>query len=252
MDAVNHLPRPDPRWALFLDVDGTLVDIAPTPDAVTVGHRLVALLGVLNATLDGAVALISGRQIAKLDELFTPLLLPAAGNHGLERRNGDGVTVSPGVAPNMLDPVRADFDRFADARAGVVVEDKELSIALHYRLAPETAAPARRFAESLAARLGPGFRVQPGKMMVELRPVGADKGSGIEAFMAEPPFAGRIPVFVGDDVTDEDGFNAVNRLGGHSIRVGNSIATVAHWRVAGIDALLDWLGQIAATLPART
>ncbi len=251
MDAANFLPRPDPRWALFLDVDGTLVDIAPTPDAVEVGHRLVELLAALDTALGGAVALVSGRPIATLDELFQPLRLPAAGNHGVERRTITGDFLTPDIEPGTLDPVRAAFERFADERAGVVVEDKGLSVAAHFRLAPEARDAAECLAESLLQSLGPRFCMQPGKMMVELRPAGADKGSAIQAFMAEPPFAGRVPVFIGDDVTDEDGFEAVNRLGGHSIRVGEAESTVAQWRVAGIDAVLDWLAQIVSASNAE-
>ncbi len=241
MDAASPLPQPDQRWALFLDVDGTLVEIAPTPDAVKVGRRLVALLGALDASLGGAVALVSGRPIEVLDELFLPLRLAAAGNHGLERRDNGGAVSRPDIDPSVLDPARAAFDRFADERAGVVVEDKGLSVALHYRLAPEAEDAAAGLAGNLLQALGPEFRIQHGKMMIELRPSGADKGSAIELFMAEPPFAGRVPVFIGDDVTDEDGFDAVNRLGGQSIRVGAADGGVARWRVADIEAVLDWL-----------
>ncbi|MHA1108606.1 MAG: trehalose-phosphatase [Alphaproteobacteria bacterium] len=245
MDSATHLPRPDARWALFLDVDGTLVEFAPTPDAVKVGRRLVDLLDRLNATLGGAVALVSGRPIAKLDELFAPLRLPAAGNHGLERRDMSGNLTAPGVEPASLDPVRSAFERFADENIGIVVEDKGASVALHYRLAPEAAAAVESLADDVLRDLGPGFRIQRGKMLVELRPDGADKGSAIESFMADPPFAGRVPVFIGDDVTDEDGFAAVNRMGGFSIRVGRPNGSVAGWRVADIGAVLDWLELIA-------
>ncbi len=245
MDAANHLPRPDARWALFLDVDGTLVEFAPTPDAVRVGRRLVDLLDRLNTTLGGAVALVSGRPIARLDELFAPLCLPAAGNHGLERRDVSGNLAASDVAPASLDPVRRAFERFADENIGIVVEDKGTSMALHYRLAPEAAAVAESLAEKILRELGPGFRTQRGKMLVEVRPDGADKGSAIECFMAEPPFTGRVPVFIGDDVTDEDGFAAVNRMGGHSIRVGRPDGSAAEWRVSDIGAVLDWLELIA-------
>lgn len=252
MDAANHLPRFDTRWALFLDVDGTLVEFAPTPDAVKVGRRLVDMLARLNTALGGAVALVSGRPIAKLDELFDPLRLPAAGNHGLERRDSAGELSLPDIQPRELDPVRTAFERFADENAGVVVEDKGTSVALHYRLAPEIAETARRLAHSVMLDMGSGFRTQNGKMLVELRPAGTDKGDAIEAFMTEPPFAGRVPVFIGDDVTDEDGFAAVNRMGGHSVRVGETDGSVAAWRVSDIGAVLDWLEQIASEARAET
>jgi len=146
--------------------------------------------------------------------------------------------------------VRTAFERFAEEHAGVVVEDKGTSVALHYRLAPEIADAAQRLANRVMLDIGAGFRTQNGKMLVELRPAGADKGTAIEAFMAEPPFAGRVPVFIGDDVTDEDGFAAVNLMGGHSVRVGASNGSVAAWRVSDIGAVLDWLERIAGE--ART
>ena len=234
------------RWALFLDVDGTLVEIAPEPDAVVVTPRLIAVLGRLQDALGGALALVSGRTVARLDSLFAPLRLPAAGNHGLERRGADGRIHGPRVHKAEIARLRTAFTGFADAHPGSIVEDKGLSIALHFRLAPACGGDAVALADRLAGELGGGFRVQHGKMMVEVRPDGGTKGSVIDSFMTEPPFAGRIPVFVGDDVTDEDGFAAVNRRGGLSMRVGDAAHSAARFRVDSVTALLGWLEDVAA------
>lgn len=234
------------RWALFLDVDGTLVEIAAEPDAVVVTPRLIAVLGRLQSALGGAIALVSGRTVAKLDSLFAPLRLPAAGNHGLERRGADGRIHRPPVRESEIARLRAAFADFAGAHPGSIVEDKGLSIALHFRLASACGAEAVALADRLVAELGGGFRVQHGKMMVEVRPDGGTKGSVIDSFMMEPPFAGRIPVFVGDDVTDEDGFAAVNRRNGLSMRVGDAAHSAARFRVDSVMALLGWLEDLAA------
>jgi trehalose 6-phosphate phosphatase len=246
MAIATSLPRPGSNWALFLDVDGTLVEIAPVPDAVRVADGVIELLGALAAALGGAVALVSGRPIDTLDELFRPLVLPTAGNHGLEQRTSAGELTLPKIPPRVLDPVREAFQRLAADFPGAVVEDKTYAVALHYRLAPGLDGLAADAAARLAQQMGPAFCVQHGKMMVEVRPTGAHKGTVVEAFMAAPPFAGRTPVFIGDDVTDEDGFAAVNRMGGHAIRVGGAEQSAAGWQVAGVAALRDWLAQVAA------
>jgi trehalose 6-phosphate phosphatase len=244
-------PDPEGRWALFLDVDGTLVEIAPAPDAVVVPPRLVALLRTLEQALAGAVALVSGRSVASLDRLFAPLNLACAGNHGLERRRTDGVLIQPPVPRDALERARRAFAVFAAGHQGALVEDKSLSVALHYRGAPALAEGAERLAETLEDELAGALRIQRGKMMVELRPAGGDKGSVVRDFMAEPPFAGRVPVFIGDDVTDEDGFRAVNALGGVSVRVGDSAApTEAGFRMESTEAVYGWLSRLAAA-PAR-
>lgn len=233
------------RWALFLDVDGTLIEIAPEPDAVVVPPRLIAVLGRLQEALGGALALVSGRTIDRLDTMFAPLRLAAAGGHGLERRGGDGRVHRPPARTAETARLRAAFSDFAAARPGVIVEDKGLSVALHFRLAPACERDALALAGRVAREIGDGFRIQRGKMMVEVRPEGGTKGSVVDSFMAEPPFAGRTPVFVGDDVTDEDGFAAANRRGGLSMRVGDGVPSVARFHIGGVAALLDWLDILA-------
>ena len=237
-----------PDWALFLDVDGTLLSIAATPDAVMVSTRLRQAVRRIVPALGGAVALISGRPVAALDHLFAPLLLPTAGVHGLERRDAAGAMHRiDGVAG--LNPVRAALAAFAAAHPGVLLEDKGSAVALHYRQAPEAAAAARRLvAELIDGRAG-DVRVLEGKMLLEIASPLADKGTAIAAFMGEAPFAGRRPVFIGDDVTDEDGFVMVNGLGGYSVRVGAlAEPSAATYHLADVAAVVDWLEALPGML----
>jgi trehalose 6-phosphate phosphatase len=239
------LPQPAADWAYFLDVDGTLLEHAETPDAVRVDADMRALLAALQARAGGALALISGRAVADIDALFEPLRLPVAGQHGVERRDAAG-QVHHHAFP--LEPVRRAAERigaFAAAHPGLVFEDKGYNLALHYRLAPQLAEAACALVEGAAAELGEGFELQRGKMVLELKPGGRDKGTAIEEFMAEPPFRGRTPVFVGDDLTDEFGFGVVNRMGGVSVKVGEG-RSAARWRLADAAAVRAWLGECAA------
>lgn len=232
------------RCALFLDVDGTLLEFAPHPDGVRMPEMLREVLPALHRRLEGAVALVSGRSVEGLDGLFHPLRLPAAGLHGLELRNGDGGVRAPPVPDalvHVLDQARA----LAALRPGTVVEDKGSSIALHWRAAPEHAARMRGFADEVVGGL-PGYRLQHGNQVVELRPEGADKGDAIAALSGEPPFHGRTPVFVGDDLTDEHGFEVVNELGGISVLVGDRTPSAARHRLADTAAVLAWLQQGAS------
>jgi trehalose 6-phosphate phosphatase len=240
-------PTPASAWAIFLDIDGTLVEIAETPQGVQLDPALITTLTSLLRVSDGAVALVSGRSIETIDRLFSPLRPPAAGLHGCERRTARGEVSRLVQPPEGLTEARDRLLAFARARPGVFIEDKRLALAIHYRGAPERRAEIRQAVDTAAAALGPGVRVLSGKMVFEIRPAGVDKGAAIEAFMAEPPFLGRIPVFIGDDLTDEDGFMVVNRLGGHSIRIDGDWPTHARWQVDSVPELLDWL----AALPGR-
>lgn len=248
MPIVNRLPRPQRDWALFLDVDGTLVEIADTPDGVVPDARLPQLLARRSEDLGGAVALISGRPIEMLDRLFAPLRLPVAGLHGLERRCADGTLRRAPVSPAILQAASA-ARAFVRDRPGLLVEDKGATIALHYRQAPQLEDAVTAFAEATAETL-PGTTLQRGKMVVEIRPAGDDKGTVIGAFMSEPPFEGRTPVFIGDDVTDEAGFIEVLRRNGHAIRIGDSRPTAASYRIESVPELLDWLESWSLTAPA--
>lgn len=234
------LPVPDPTWAYFLDVDGTLLDIARSPGEVRVRVETRQLLGRLHASAEGALALISGRSLSDIDTLFPLVALPAAGQHGVERRNARGMRGWSGASMRDQPVARARLGALVARYPELVLEDKGFSVALHYRAAPVLETLVRETVGDVQAELGDGFLVQPGKYVLELRPSGMDKGDAIAEFMAEPPFAGRVPVFVGDDVTDEHGFAVVNELGGHSVKVGAG-PTVARWRLADARAVERWL-----------
>ena len=241
----EHILPPPPaiegRCALFLDVDGTLLEFAAHPDGVRVPGELPEVLEALHRRLDGAVALVSGRSVDGLDALFRPLRLPAAGLHGLELRPG-GDEGRAGPVPEALAHVLDHARGFAALRSGTVVEDKGSAVALHWRAAPEHAEEMRGFAEAAVERL-PGYRLQHGNQVAELRPEGADKGDAIAALAGEPPFRGRTPVFVGDDLTDEHGFEVVNECGGTSVLVGDRQPSAARYRLADTAAVLAWLRQ---------
>jgi trehalose 6-phosphate phosphatase len=234
------------HWAFFLDLDGTLLEIAETPDAVDPGAQEIILLGRLENACGGAVALISGRSLARIDQLLSPLVLAAAGQHGAERRDAQGRRHRHRFPVASLKPAASGIRSFAARHQGLVFEDKGASVALHYRLAPQLEAAAQRVVREAAEPLGDAVEVQGGKMVVELKPAGCDKGSAIESFMQEPPFAGRVPVILGDDVTDEYGFRVVNRLGGHSVMVGEGVGegpSAARWRLQDPAAARAWLGE---------
>lgn len=242
------LPAPGDRWALFLDVDGTLVAIAPRPHEVRVDPELPLLLGGLRSACDGALALVSGRRLADIDGLFSPLRLPAAGVHGWQRRRADGAPVVAEEPTEMLRPLRRGLAVWAATRPGLLFEDKGGSLALHYRLAPEHGPGLRRLARRLVAR-ETQLRMIDGRKVIEVLPLGIDKGTAIAAFLAEPPFAGRLPVYAGDDTTDEDGFRVVNRLGGITIRVAapelGDLPSTARYAVPSVAALRRWLAAVA-------
>jgi trehalose 6-phosphate phosphatase len=235
-------------WAYFFDVDGTLLDIADSPVAVRVTADLRGLIGALHRSSGGAVALVSGRAIADIDRLFPGIRLPAAGQHGLERRSSTGV-VTRHAMPQHLDSARQCLTQAVAGKPGLFVEDKGLSLALHYRRAPRLAGYAHRLMRSLLRDLGARYGLQTGKRVVELKPTGTDKGRAVRDFMREDPFEGRTPVFVGDDATDEDAFAVVNRLRGYSIKVGRG-RTVAHWRLPTVAAVQRWL-RAGSPCPAK-
>jgi trehalose 6-phosphate phosphatase len=234
----NSPPWPR-RPALFLDLDGTLLEIAEEPGAVVASDRLKALLGRLPAAVGGALAVISGRRIADVDRLLAPHRFPVAGVHGLERRDARGEVLTHAGAEHLT-RVRERLVSFAAARPGLLIEDKTLSLALHYRKRPELEPEIHAFGAALAAELPPALEQLRGRKVIEIKPKGMDKGRAIEAFMGETPFEGREPVFVGDDVTDEAGFGVVNAMRGVSVKV-RSGDTRARWRLAGVDAVLEWL-----------
>jgi trehalose 6-phosphate phosphatase len=241
MSSRSDLPSWNPRWALFLDVDGTLLEIAAHPDQVRAGPMLKELLAAAAHSLDGALALVSGRSIASLDEIFSPLCLPAAGLHGLERRDARGRVHYPAGYGERIAAARGALLEFVQSRPGLLLEDKGAALALHYRGAPSLEAQCRRQMDLALAAAGEDFHIQQGKMVFELKPSGRDKGAAITDFMQEYPFLGRQPLFIGDDLTDEDGFRAVNAADGISIRVGALPGSAARLVAPDVAAILAWL-----------
>lgn len=226
--------------SLFLDFDGTLVDIAPTPDAVLVSQELTSLLARLRQRLDCRVAILTGRSAATIDQLISPVALAVGGHHGLETR-AVGQPNSTMERPDVLDSVVSELRRLERDHPGVLVEDKPLGVALHYRQAPDARDACRRAVQDVARRTG--LEVQPGKMVFELKPQGANKGDALRAMMAEPPFAGSLPIVLGDDLTDEPAFVAAQDMGGSGIIVGERTPTRAQFRIASVDEALTWLKQ---------
>jgi trehalose 6-phosphate phosphatase len=231
-----------PRCALFLDFDGTLVDIAPDPDAVIVPAGLLDTLMAVRDHLGGALALISGRPIAQIDHYLRPLVLPAAGVHGAERRTARGELQLLSTHP--LERVEAAALGLASQHPRLRVEIKRGSLALHYRQAPELEDLCHDVMRA-AVDQSPGLTLMRGKMVLEAKPGGASKGAAIAAFMSERPFEGRTPVFVGDDVTDEVGFAAVQELNGVGVKVGEG-ATVARQRLPSPDVFRSQLQNAVA------
>jgi trehalose 6-phosphate phosphatase len=197
----------------------------------------------------GAMALISGRPLADLDRLFPGHRWPAAGQHGLERREANGRLHVHRVPVHRLDRVRRRLARVVVEHPRLLLEDKGLSLALHYRRAPRLAGFVHRVMHRVVDSLGTGYCLQHGKRVVEVAPAGKDKGVAISAYMREAPFRGRLPIFIGDDVTDEFGFAVVNHLGGYSVKVGPG-RTSAEWRLKNVRAVRSWL-EHGRPVPAR-
>lgn len=224
--------------AVFLDFDGTLVDIADRPDGVQVTPGLTELLSSLSVRMEGALAIVTGRMVEDIDHYLQPLSLDVCGMHGLERRVGGTLSLPEGLVElgPQIEALRAAFSR----RPGVLVEDKRVGVVLHWRLAPEAEEDAKAAMAELAAELGPGYRLQDGKAVRELVPAASGKGEAIRALMERAPYGGRVPVFVGDDRTDEHGFEAVNDLGGVSVKIGPG-PTVANRRLPDATSFREWL-----------
>lgn len=231
--------------ALFLDVDGTLLEIAATPQAVSVPDDLRQRLRALFLASGGAVALVSGRAITSLDRLFAPLTLPSAGLHGFEHRGAAGAYRRGPLPPTAaLESARGAMFDLARRHAGLHVEDKKFALALHYRDAPQLEDVVVTAMQEIATRVADELELQRGKMVVELRPAGATKAHAVATFLQEAPFAGRLPVFIGDDLTDEPAFELVNRRGGLSAVVNATRPSAARSRFADVTAVRDWLALL--------
>ncbi len=234
-------PPLTPDVALFLDFDGTLVEIAASPNAVTVAPGLNELLSQVAWHLNGAVAVITGRPIAAIDKHLKGAVRAVAGIHGAERRTSLGHIIQAEIPPRTLDPAREALSMFCRSNPGVLAEDKGVSIALHYRNAPDLAPQARAAVDECAAASHGQLERLDGNMVVELKPASVRKAAAMSAYMNEPPFAGRRPVFVGDDLTDESAFVAVSQTNGYGVIVGERTPTAASGRLASVTALHAWL-----------
>lgn len=240
-----ELPAWSDRWAFLLDLDGTLARIAPSPDDVHVDATLRRLMRLLGERSHGAVAVISGRPINEIDRLLGRTIQCVAGQHGAERRDATSVVRRLRVSSMLLRTAHARIAAKIAGYDGLACEWKGLSVALHYRSAPTLAAFAHATMRGEAVRLRGVFGVIAGKRVVELKPLRASKGHALEAFMREAPFRGRVPVCIGDDVTDEDAFAAALRLGGIAIKVGRG-ATCASHRLADSAAVRRWIARAVA------
>ena len=240
----------DRPFGLFLDVDGVLLEIADKPDAVLLPPGLMPILERLIDCCEGAVALISGRSLAFLERMFDPLPVAMAGLHGVERRMPDGKIEVLETSETQLDALRKELAGFVSQRPEIGLEDKGMAIALHFRAAPARGAEIFDYLERRLPEIAPNFHIQPGKMVYEVKPHGMDKGAAIELMLERPPFAGRVPVFAGDDVTDEHGFAVVNRLDGISIKVGDGPETLARYHIGSVSEMRDWLSRLAGRLEA--
>jgi trehalose 6-phosphate phosphatase len=239
VQAVHRVPLPGSTWCLFLDVDGTLLELADTPGGVAVDPALLPLLARLRSAADGAVALVSGRTIENLDQLFGGAGLPLAGLHGCERRDARGrLHVAP-IAREQLSDLRTGLERMVARHPGLLLEDKGAGIALHFLKARELEHELRAEVALLAAPLVPKFAVLDGHAVIEVKPAAHTKDTAVTEFMEEAPFRGRTPIFIGDDQTDYGGFAAVRRHDGMAIAVGSRVKS--EWWLPGPAAVRVWL-----------
>ncbi len=206
------------EWALFLDIDGTLLNLAPTPDSIVVPPELPGHLAQLHRKLGGAMALVTGRSLDYADRLFRPHVFPLAGLHGAEFRDAAGVSVV--AETDAFQGLKHLLVKEAEAYPGVLIEDKGAAVAAHYRLAPDYEKVLEERMLHYAALAGPEWTLQPGKMVFELRPARASKGDAVRRFLQAEPFKDRRPVAIGDDLTDEAMFAVANDFSGLSVRVG--------------------------------
>jgi len=237
-------PPIESNWAPFLDLDGTLIDIAPAPDRVVVPDGLIGTLSELRGVLDGALAIVSGRSFHEIDHLLSPVQLSGGAEHGAFIREASGATRRDENLHAIPTAWRRELMSATRRWSGVQVEEKTQSVAVHYRQAPEWEDDVKRLAATIVERDPTHFEILPAKMAVEIRARGASKGAVVDALMRSPPFAGRVPVFVGDDVTDEAGIVAARALGGHGLHVADAFdGQPSHVRA--------WLAQGAAALRAN-
>lgn len=247
-DLERLLPPPD-RAALFLDFDGTLVDLAPRPDAIEVPAALIRLLPRLRLVCGGALAIVSGRGLADLDRLLAPLRLTTVAEHGAEVRHADGSVTAASVDLETRTRLQLELQALAAEDRRLLLEEKGLGLAVHYRAAPDLKTRVESRVAALTATIGRDFELQRGKMVAEARPRGVSKGKAILTLMESEPFAGRTPVFAGDDLTDEPGFAVVDAMGGISIKVGAGESRARH-QIADVAAMTALLTRYAGATEA--
>jgi trehalose 6-phosphate phosphatase len=241
------LPDASARWAIFLDVDGTLLDFADDPLAVRPDAALLGLLHALHRRLDGALALVSGRELIDLDRLFAASHWAAAGLHGLQLRHADGSRRDFAVAPAQQAHMRDAAHTLAARFDGVQLEDKHAAIALHCRRAPAQLPALHEAAIAVMTHL-PGYELQPGNLVLEFKPAGMDKGRAVLELLQRAPFAGRRPVYLGDDLTDEHAFASINARHGLSVRIGMREPSLAAFTLPGPAAAEAWLTRVLDAL----
>lgn len=253
MHQLAQIGREMDWWALFLDFDGTLVDIARKPDEVHVSEELLRLLDELGRLLNGALAIVSGRTLADLDTTLGITLPFAIGGHGSQVRRGNGEIESHRLSDDAQTALAMLVENLSRSHPRALVELKPAGLALHYRSNPVDQEELTEAAEEIVQRFPGQLRLQPGSMVIEIKPCGIDKGAGINELMLISPFKGRRPIFFGDDLTDEAGFDVANQMGGMSVIVGERKDTSATVRLRSpdevLDVLRDWV-RAAATRSA--
>lgn len=237
-------PPPSLEWCLFLDVDGTLLEVTDSHSGLVADPEIKTLLREVAERLGGALALLSCRSIRYLDELLAPLRLPAAGLHGVERRKASGAMHGASFVDAQLDPARRDLQTLVAGHPGTWLEDRGRTLVVHYRAAPDAGAEVREAVIAIAKPMGRNYHVEDGHMTLEVKPRGFSKAAAIRAFMKEPPFSGRRPVFLGDHLTDKAGFGVVEDQGGISVAVGDRVRGL--YRLENATAVRSWFEGIAA------
>jgi trehalose 6-phosphate phosphatase len=243
------LPVPHEAWALFLDVDGSLIDFADRPERVHVSKTLIGLLSQLHAALGGALALVSGRPIEDLRHLFGAPPWAMAGVHGLQLRHADGARRDIELDHAEQQRLRRATHSLAARVPQIMVEDKGIAVALHDHSGDPGMRALREASEALLDEL-PDYELQLGHRVIEIKPAGMDKGQAVTELLARPPFQGRMPVYVGDDFTDEHGFATANLENGISIRVGQREPSLAQYTLSGPTAVQAWLARVLYALGA--
>ncbi|MFN0218836.1 MAG: trehalose-phosphatase [Hyphomicrobium sp.] len=240
------LPSDLQKFAFFVDIDGTLADIAVAPHLARVPLETRQALSTIFERSSGALAIVSGRQLADIDRLLGMTELPAAGIHGAQLRLATGHLQTVDARPSDFDVIDRTLQAHLAQFPDIMIERKPLSIAVHYRAAPDLGVFVKDLADTLLAQ-HPRLKVVSGKMIVEMLPATADKGSAVSRLMSEEPFRGRIPVFAGDDITDEDAFNVINGLQGLSVKIGPGLS-VARYGFDDSNGFRNWLAEIASLI----